>query len=77
MNELIALVAFVAVIIGTLVFVSIICGIALTAYYYAEGRKTGGYPIFARARRHVDFSQYVYNRGLKKSRDKIAKGGYR
>ncbi len=71
------MIEFAVAFMATIALMFIVCVITLTAYHYAEGRKAGGYPIFARARRHVDFSQYAYNRGLRKGRDKIAKGGYK
>lgn len=50
--------------------------IGLAFASYADGRKQGGYPIFAKLRRKRNLLNSAYDHGFAHSREKIAKGGY-
>ena len=53
---------------------------ALMFAEYTRGRKRGGYPIFAKARRKIlkhDIIDDAYIAGLKQAQKKLEKGGYK
>ena len=65
------------VVLISFLIVATIWIVVTAVWYYADGRATGGYPVFAKFRKHYNLNTWVYNIGKRQSQKKISKGGYK
>lgn len=67
----------VVVLLVSLAIVAAVSLVVIATHEYVTGRKDGGYPVFAKLRKRIKLNRWIYKCGVKYSKNKIAKGGYR